>query len=470
MTNNELPDHVNHRRRRTLYLYTILAMLAYQFSFGVVYLSNVLTPTVTDSTQIKLCYLAFNSCSLSALIMSRLKKQITRKFIFFILHYQSVVCIIVAAYMIYIMGEKRYLVLIGCQVILMFVFVQSTITVSLFTILFTVAVYLSASYIGIYYSGQSGSFVNEVLYALIFVPVCIFIAYMSMRMQNQQKQIKKTNESLKTTHMELESAHVKLKAGNEMIMESLRYAQLIQRSLLPGVDRIKSVYSDSMIIWMPKDIVGGDIFYTYADGSCCIIALMDCTGHGIPGAFLTMIVYSEIRKIIMNDLCRDPSEILRQLNVSVKNILHSNNDSDMNDGLDAGVFKIDYSNSHGVFAGARIPLLYVKNGILFEKKGDKTSLGYKNSNEHFIFTNHIIELDNDCTVYMISDGFTDQLGGERHRRFGSRRMKKLILDHYARPFQEQRPLFLKNLRDYQGGCHQVDDITLIGLRCKLKES
>jgi serine phosphatase RsbU (regulator of sigma subunit) len=441
MSQLELPDDVNTRRRRNLFVYTILAMLAYQFSFGVIYLAKALGPSGYDFTAIKLCYLAFMACSMSALVMIRLKKQITKAYIFFILHYQSAVCILISAYIIYEMGDKRYLVLIGCQVILMFVFIQSKLIVSLLTILLTAIIYLSASYIGIYYSAQPGSFLNEVLYILIFVPVCVFIAYMSNKMQEQQKQIKEAGASLKKTHAELES-------HTERMMESIRYAELIQRSLLPGIERIKSISPDSMFIWMPKDIVGGDIFYTYSSPSYSIVCLMDCTGHGVPGAFLTMIVYSEIRKIIMDEACREPSDILKRLNRAVKHVLHNHYGNDADDGLDACICIIDPSNRKVTYAGARIALFYVKDGTLYREHGDKQSIGYKDSDDDYDFTNYVIDVGERCTFYMKTDGFTDQLGGEKRRRFGTDRFKQLIMAHHGLPFSEQRSIFLNALKTY----------------------
>lgn len=358
--------------------------------------------------------------------------------------------------MLYAMGTQRYLGLIAYQVVLVFVFIQSTLFVSLLTIFLTVIVYLSASYIGIIFSGQSGSLIGELLYVLIYAPVCVFIAYMSKKMQDQQKEIKKANSKLKITHTELESQ-------NKKVIESIRYAELIQRSLLPGIERIKTLSPDSMFIWMPKDFVGGDIFYTYTDHSSgSIIALMDCTGHGVPGAFLTMIVYSEIRKIIMEDDCYKPSEILSRLNRAVKNVLHNNNDTNANDGLDAAICLIDHTHKKVIYAGAKIPLFYVKNRNLYKTNGDKKSIGYKDSDDHFEFTNYSIDVDSPCQFYLKTDGYTDQLGGKRHRRFGTKRFIELVNQHHDEPFCEQREMFLNALKEHQGDNEQIDDITLIG--------
>lgn len=463
MENSALPDMVNQRRRRTLYRYTLLAMLSYQLPVGVAFLAKAYHIASYDYMDILCGYVAYVSYSLMALILIRIKKQITKSYIVFILDFQAVAALIISGYLVYVMNDQRYLVLIGCLLILVFMFVQSTLLVSIISILLTVVMYLVGSYTSIVFGGQSGSFVGDILYVLIFVPVCIFIAYLATILQNQQKKIKSANSKLKTTHAELEATHAELESHNERMTDSIRYAEMIQRSLLPGIERIKGVSPESMFIWIPKDIVGGDIFYTYADPEGSLIALMDCTGHGVPGAFLTMIVYSEIRKIIMDDGCRVPSDILSRLNRAVKNVLHKNNhDNKADDGLDAAVCLINHKGRHVTYAGARIPLFYMMNDTLHMINGDKQSIGYKDSDNDFGFTDHIIDVESHGSFYMKTDGFTDQLGGEKKLRFGTNRFKQLIQDNYTAPYGEQRKTFLQSLIAYQGANEQMDDITLIG--------
>lgn len=459
------PSFDNNKRRRNLALYTLLAMLSYQLPLSVFYLAKVIGIAKYDYATLNWGYFSFMACSLTALIAIRFKEQITKKFIYLILYIQASFCTIVSFYLFYVMSDLRYLVPIGCLTLLMFIFIQSTLLVSFISILAIVAFYLSSSYIGIVYNGQPGLFVGDVLYILMYVPVCIFIAYMSKRMQDQQKKIRVANSTLKSTHKVLEETHKELEENNAKMIESIRYAEMIQRSLLPGIDRIKAVCSENMFIWMPKDIVGGDIFYTYSDHELSLIALMDCTGHGVPGALLTMVVYSEIRKIIMDEECRDPSEILSRLNRAVKDVFHHiDNGSNANDGLDAAVCIIDYSGKKVIYAGARIPLFYCMKGKVHKLDGDKQSIGYKDSEDHFVFTNHIIKLDEPCSFYLKTDGYTDQLGGGKRLRFGTGKFKDLIMDNHDKSFTEQRQIFLQTLLSYQSDNEQMDDITLIGFR------
>lgn len=486
LMDNDQSEKLNSKRRRNLFLYTLLAVSSYQLPLGVFYLAKVLHLAKYSYSALNIAYFSYMTCSFSAMVLIRIKQQITKKFIYFILYMQALICVIISLYLFYIMSDLRQLVLIGCMTLLMFVFIQSTLIVSFFSIAITVIYYLTASYIGINYNGQPGLFMREILYILMFIPVCIFIAYMSKRMQDQQKKIKRANLTLKTahdelaathnelaathteletTHTELEAIHKTLEVNNENMVASIRYAEMIQRSLLPGIERIKGVSSDNMFLWMPKDIVGGDIFYNYADPECSLVALMDCTGHGVPGAFLTMVAYSEIRKIIIDEACRVPSEIIKRLNLAVKNVLHKNDDgSGTNDGLDVAICAIDYSMKRITYAGARIPLFYFKNGTVHKIKGDKQSIGYKDSDNHYEFTNHSIGADTHCSFYLITDGFTDQLGSEKRLRFGTGKFKQLIMENHDQSFSEQRKTFLQTLLSYQGENDQMDDITLIGFR------
>lgn len=462
----------NERRRRRLYGYTVLAMLSYQLPMGIALLAKVFHIADYHYRDVFYPYLFYLFSSLSALIMLRLRRDITKPFIAFVLHYQALFCLVVAAYMVYATGDQRHIVPIGCLLVLIFIFVQSSMAVSFLYIVSEVAMYITASYIGIHIAGQPGSLISESLYIAMYVPICIFMAYIAKVMQDQQNKIRNANTKLKSAHSELETTydtletvHEELESQNDRMVESLRYAEMIQRSLLPGLDRLKAVSPESMFIWIPKDIVGGDIFYTYSSPEGSVIALMDCTGHGVPGAFLTMIVYAEIRKIILDEKVRKPSEILGRLNRAVKAVLHKNTArTGADDGLDAAVCYIDHAGSQVVYAGAKLPLFFVKNGLLHRKNGDKQSIGYRDSDENHVFTDHIIDVVSACDFYLKTDGFTDQMGGAKRLRFGTRRFTDMIVENYDKPYSEQRKIYMKTLMDYQGTCIQMDDTTLIGFR------
>jgi len=219
------------------------------------------------------------------------------------------------------------------------------------------------------------------------------------------------------------------------------------------------------------------IFYECGRGIA--IAVIDCTGHGVPGAFMTMIASSGLRRIIRDEGCHDPAEILKRLNFIVKTTLRQDTaDSPSDDGLDAAICFItgqkteavctdifpgaSHPASQLIFAGARLPLFYILNGELKVIKGDRQSVGYKRSDINYEFANHVIPIKKGTAFYMATDGFADQLGGERYRRFGSRRFKNLLKKNARFPLKKQRDMLIQAFEEYKGKNERQDDVTVVG--------
>jgi len=452
-----LPKHVNDRRRKTLNKYTALALLVYHIPITTGYLSVYLELARYGYREMTFVYSGILASNLLILGIIRIKNQITVPFILTMLYAQVGASIVHISIHFYIMQDLRFLTLICCLLALIFVFTQSKLYISFITIAVVAIDYLAVSYISERFFGQRSYFGRDILTIWIFLPVSSFIAYMCNILQKQHGEIKKTNSKLKSTYAELESY-------NQRMLESIHYAEMIQRSLLPGIDRMKTESPESLIIWMPKDIVGGDIFYTCTYPGKTIIALMDCTGHGVPGAFLTLIAYTEIRKIILDQRCYEPSEILIHLNKAMKNVLHKHSDKQTNDGLDAAVIDVDHETCTIRYSGAQIPLYYVEDGQVTEIKGDKHSIGYHDSDVNFPFSMHTVNLKQGSCVYIKTDGYTDQLGGGKKLRFGTRRFKQMINDIHQAHFSTQRREIIRNLSEYKNEKEQMDDITVIGFR------
>jgi serine phosphatase RsbU (regulator of sigma subunit) len=459
-----LPREVNERRRKTLTKYTLLALLVYHIPVIAAYLAIYFNLAKYGYLEISFVYAGIISTNLITLAIIRIKDQITVPFIQTMLYAQVVASVFHMTGKFFVMNDLRYLTLIACLLALIFVFTQAKLYISFIIIAVVATDYLAVSYASERFFAQTANFGKDTLAILIFLPVSSFIAYMCGILQKQHREIKKTNEKIKTTFSELENTHKELEAYNHRMLESLHYAEMIQRSLLPGVDRMKTESPESLIIWMPKDIVGGDIFYTCTYPGKTIIALMDCTGHGVPGAFLTLIAYTEIRKIILDQMCYDPSDILKRLNKAMKNVLHKHSAKKTNDGLDAAVIDVDHHSSEIRYAGAQIPLFYVEDSLVTEIKGDRHSIGYVDSDVNFDFALHHLVLKRGSCIYLKTDGYTDQLGGDKNLRFGTKRFKQMITDIHPSPFSLQRREILRHLYDYKSDNEQIDDITVIGFR------
>lgn len=252
-------------------------------------------------------------------------------------------------------------------------------------------------------------------------------------------------------------------AVNKKIIESLHYANSIQNSLLPNLERIQKYLPNSFILWLPRDIVGGDMIYMELFQEHLIITVMDCTGHGVPGAFMTMVASTNLRRITRDEKYHQPAYILKRLNVMVQTSLQQDTEyATSDDGLDAAISVIDFKTKTLTFAGARLPLYYIQDDKLTIIKGDKQSLGYKNAQLDFIFTSHTLEFRENMAFYLATDGFTDQLGGPKHCSFGKKRFKTLLLENYHHPFQNQREKLLETFKTYQGEDNRKDDVTVVG--------
>ncbi|MBU1167928.1 MAG: SpoIIE family protein phosphatase [Proteobacteria bacterium] len=454
---NSLPKHVNDRRRGTLTKYTVLALLVYHILFIAAYLAIVFEVGQYKFIDISYVYSGVLLTNFIILAIIRIKNQITIPFIKTMLYTQIMASIFYITWMFFVMDDLRYLTLIASLLALIFVFIQSPLIISYISIIVLAAMYLIVSYVSSRFIGQHENFAKEALVIIVFIPVSSFLGYMCGLLQKQQRELKQSKNKINDTYQELESF-------NQRMMESLHYAEMIQRSLLPGIDRMKTESPESLIIWMPKDIVGGDIFYTCTYPGKTIVVLMDCTGHGVPGAFLTLIAYTEVRKIILDEKCYDPSTILKRLNRAMKKVLHKHSKKETNDGLDAAVIDVDHDKCSIRYAGANIPVFIVGKDGTTIIKGDKHSIGYLNSDVNFPFKNSTMALRKGDCVYLKSDGYTDQLGGEKRLRFGTRRFQQLIENMHHSPFSFQRKELLQRLINYKDSNEQIDDITVIGFR------
>jgi serine phosphatase RsbU (regulator of sigma subunit) len=272
---------------------------------------------------------------------------------------------------------------------------------------------------------------------------------------------KRVAERTETLNQTLE----KVNDANQYIMSSIRYSSMIQRSLLPDPVQIADIIPDSFFIWQPRSIIGGDIYYVEKFGNNFVIAVIDCTGHGIPGAFMTMIASSGLRRIVNEEANNSPTSILKKLNYIVKTSLQQDKEhSQSNDGLDASVCYYDSKTDDLKFAGARLPLYYICDNELIIIKGDKASIGYVSSNLDYQFTEHTIHNASNTCFYMASDGYTDQLGGENNYRLGSKIFKDLILENHKKSFDIQKELLCTTYDHHMGINERTDDVTVIGFR------
>jgi len=261
-----------------------------------------------------------------------------------------------------------------------------------------------------------------------------------------------------------EPARQELEEANTRIMDSIDYALTIQSAILPKKEDISKHVGECFITWKPKDIIGGDLFWfdAHQDGSF-LLAVIDCTGHGVPGALMTMVAAATLDRVVHEVGSGDPALILRKLNVHVQRALHQHSSgSHSDDGMDMGLCHVDLAGRMLTYAGARISLFYNKEGEIQEVRGDRQSIGYKASDVGYIYTNHGIPLDTSMSFYMSTDGLIDQVGDPLGFPFGKRRFRSFLAEHCREALPHQEALLMKALEEYRGKEAQRDDILVIG--------
>ncbi len=280
----------------------------------------------------------------------------------------------------------------------------------------------------------------------------------------------KLNQVLEETRQTLEIVNeqrVKLAETHREITSSLNYAQRIQQTLLSHITVIKKTFPESFILFRPRDIVSGD-FYWFADipnKSKIVLAAIDCTGHGVPGAFMTMISHQLLDEIVIGKGITEPNEILNYLHRAIRRVLRQEQTSSR-EGMDLALVVIDTENRTMEFSGAKNPIVYIQNGILHHIKGDRISIGGEQMEQNRTFTKHKIDLSVPTTFYLFSDGYQDQFGGKQKRKFMLKQMKEIFSQIYHQPIDFQKDYLERTLSEWMeaGLESQTDDILLIGVK------
>jgi PAS domain S-box-containing protein len=256
-----------------------------------------------------------------------------------------------------------------------------------------------------------------------------------------------------------------IRKKNKDITDSILYARTIQDAILVPKEEIAKQLSDFFILSKPKEIVSGDFYFYKETKNGVIIAAADCTGHGVPAGFLSMIGNAFLNEILGADDSLSPAKILDQLSEKIIKSLNQNRtDSESKDGMDIAVLRLDKENSSVQFAGAQNALYHIYNGNLNEIKADMFPVGINDTNTLTPFTNNTIKLNKGDALYIFSDGFHDQFGGPDGRKFMKKQMKELLLSIQDKKMSDQEKILDKTFTDWKGRTNQLDDVLVIGIR------
>ena len=246
------------------------------------------------------------------------------------------------------------------------------------------------------------------------------------------------------------------------ITDSIQYAENIQRALLPDAKQL-SLIPDGFVLFQPKDIVSGDFYWMQHHNNVVYLAACDCTGHGVPGAFMSMIGSSQLDEAVIEKGLRKPNEIFYEVRKGFINALKQTGEKgQQKDGMDATLIAWDKNNKLQ-FSVANNPLFFIRNGELLETKPDKQPVGFY-TGEQKPFTHHELTLEKGDTVYIFSDGYHDQFGGPKDKKFMIKNFKKLLLSIHDKSMNEQKTILEETMSQWKGDTEQVDDILVIGVR------
>ncbi|PJA09326.1 MAG: hypothetical protein COX70_01995 [Flavobacteriales bacterium CG_4_10_14_0_2_um_filter_32_8] len=290
---------------------------------------------------------------------------------------------------------------------------------------------------------------------LIVVSALGILAYRSYRLKN------KANIVISSQKEEIEIQHHILEDKNKEITDSINYAKRIQDAILPPLKLVRGYIPDSFILYEPKDIVAGDFYWMEGVNNLIIFAAADCTGHGVPGAMVSLVCHNAMNRAVREFMLVEPDEILNKTRELVIETFEKS-DNEVKDGMDIALCTINTESNKLSFAGANNGLYFIRNGELTEIKPDKQPIGkYIDAKP---FTKHVMNLEKGDVIYTFSDGYADQFGGPKGKKFMYKPFREMLLSIHEKPMEEQHELLSDSFKKWRGEIEQIDDVCIIGVR------
>jgi serine phosphatase RsbU (regulator of sigma subunit) len=276
---------------------------------------------------------------------------------------------------------------------------------------------------------------------------------------------KKLKGRLISTMRELNQRNEQLTEHQKEMDDSISYAERIQGAIMPPRALIKSSLPNSFIIYLPRDVVSGDFYFIEKVDDEVIFAAVDCTGHGVPGALMSVVGFNYLHQAVTEKGFTKPSDILSFLDEGVNDRLRqTDGESGVNDGMDLGLCSLNTKTKKLQYAGAYNPLYVVSNGELTEVKADKFPIGVNVDGVVDEYTNHTLQLKEGDCIYLFSDGYADQFGGPKGKKFKYRPLRKTLLDLNHLTMRDQKQQLISVFNNWKGDEYQVDDVLLMGVR------
>lgn len=282
---------------------------------------------------------------------------------------------------------------------------------------------------------------------------------------------RKSKEELNKALTELQITKEKVEESNKKIVASINYAQKIQTAFLPTEVTLRSLFPQHFVFYVPKDIVSGDFYWCWSNDRYKFVGVFDCTGHGVPGAFVSLIGLTLLKETVELKGIFQVDQILKNLDIGITQILNQNT-SENHDGMDASMICIDKHSNTLFFSGAHNPLLYFKDDECVTIKGSRSSIGGNHISSQNDIDLHEISLKGVSEIYLFSDGFQDQFGGEHRKKLGIKNLTQFLTNIHTEPMAIQKQKLEKLLYNWmnaEGAVErQIDDISFMGIRPNVK--
>lgn len=303
---------------------------------------------------------------------------------------------------------------------------------------------------------------NKLIYVFIGATLIFIILLVLVYRQYIQKKKYSNTLAIKNKEIELQKSLIEYK--NKDIQDSINYGRYIQDAILPPDELVKNIFRKNILYYKPKDIISGDFYFLEQVKDKIVLAVADCTGHGVPGAMLSMFAQSKLKNIVSKfDDEIEPNSILNQLCLEFKENLRSNQKNiSINDGLDMSIIVIDKKDSKLLFSGAKNNLLILRDGKILELKGDRYGISGRNSEEQLNFKQENINIKTGDQFYMFTDGFVDQFGGIEGKKYKLKKFKNFLLNSNLLDEQNAKYLIDSEFTNWKKNNEQTDDVTVFG--------
>ena len=297
---------------------------------------------------------------------------------------------------------------------------------------------------------------------LIYVAVRLSIRRVKAQNERLEEIVEERTAEIAEQNATLEHQKAEIEEKTNDILDSIKYAERIQTAILPPEDEMNQIFDgENFVLFKPKDIVSGDFYWAERFGQQAIFSAVDCTGHGVPGAFVSIVGFNALNRTVNEFDLRMPGEILDKLTDLVVETF-SKSESQIKDGMDIALCTIDYEINKLYYAGANNPLIMIRDGEMTEIKANKQPIGeFEN---RVPFTTHEIDIKKGDVFYVYSDGYADQFGGPKGKKFKGKTLKELLLKIHEVPMKEQMVMMNESFEEWKGSFEQLDDVCLIGVR------